>query len=211
MDTQEKKREYEELLAASKAMKRRMLQILAILGGVMLLMLAVVIGVHFAFAGEEENASPQIDFYAPYDGDIFSFDEYLALDRSTSYFDGYVYRSIEEENEKSFDGAVLFLRDFLEMMKRGDVKGYNAAFTVDPHQSDFSQQMIYEAAICYERQGTDAQDRLILYRLEYKLHRNDGSLRRDVGSDGMKPLWAVVRVTPDGVCSLDSLTGESPK
>ena len=206
MNTQENKEKYEALLAANKKMKRHLLLILAILGGAMLLLLAAVLIVHFAFSEKEESEPPKIIFSAPYDGDIFSFDEYLALNRSTSYFDGYVYRSIEKENEDGFDASVLFLRDFLETMKRGDVKGYNAAFTFDPHQPSFSQQMIYEASICYERQGTDADDRLILYRLEYKLYRNDGSLRQDVGSGGMKPLWALVRVTPDGECSIDSLT-----
>lgn len=208
MDSEQRER-YEALIAANRAMKKRMLLILAVLGAILVLMVAVLLILHFAF-GNGDGDAPRIEFYAPYEGDIFEFGEYLALDRSISYFDGYVYRSIEENDEESFDRAVLFLRDFIVIMTRGDVAAYNASFTEDPHAESFSQQMIYEAVICYESDGVDGGDRLILYRLEYKIHRNDGTLRRDVGSDGMRPQWALVRVKDNGAVSIESLGDTHP-
>ena len=205
MDSQEQKEKYEELMAASRRMKKRLLWILLGILGIFALMLSVLLILNFAFARESEPPL-EIDFFAPYEGDIFEFEEYLSLDRSIFYFDGAVYRSIEEDGEESFDRAVLFMRDFLKVMMRGDAEAYNAAFTENPRQEAFSQQMIYEAAICSESYSNDGGDKLIVYRLEYKIHRNDGTLRRDVGSDGMRPQWAIVRVTDDGRISIDSLT-----
>jgi hypothetical protein len=170
----------------------------------------VLLILYFVTLNRGESEPPKIDFFAPYGGDIFASEEYLALDRSVSYFDGAVYRSITDANEEEFDLAVLFLRDLLHIMTRGDHAAYNAAFTRPAGQAEFSQQMIYESVIAYEGSTTDGGDRLIVYRLEYKIHRNDGTLRRDVGSDGIKPQWAVVRVTDDGRISLDSLTLSRP-
>lgn len=210
MERRDQQKEYEALLAANRGLHRRMLVILAILGGIVVLMIAVLLSLHFALSGRDETPPPRIDFFKPYEGDIFEFEEYLALDRSITYFDGWVYRSIEEDNENDFDRAVILVRDLLRSMTRGDAAAYNAAFTVDPEQAPFSQQMIYESAICYEGYTTDDSDKLYVYRLEYKIHRNDGTLRRDVGSDGMLPQWAVVRETYDGRVSVDSLTTSRP-
>ena len=207
---QEQQNEYEALLSANRGLRRRLFWVLAVLGGIVLLMVAVLLTLHFTLSGNGDDTSPHIDFFDPYEGNIFEFEEYLGLDRSVTYFDGQVYRSIEEDNGESFDRAVLFLRDFLKTMTRGDVEAYNAAFTVSPRQKQFSQQMIYESVICYEGYTTDETDRLIVYRLEYKIHRNDGTLRRDVGSDGMIPQWAVVRVTDSGEISIDALTAVRP-
>ncbi len=207
MDSQNPKETYEALLAQNQRMKRRFLLMLAILGGVVLLMTAVLLLLHFAFSQTKEPEPPRIHFYAPYGGDIFESEEYLSLDRRVYYFDGAIYLEVKGEG---FDPAVLFLRDFLEIMTRGDTAAYNAAFTVDPHQTEFSQQMIYASEICYEGSVNDGGDKLYTYRLEYKIHRNDGTLRRDVGSDGMRPQWAVVRVRNDGGISIDSLTTERP-
>lgn len=207
---QEQQNEYETLLAANRGLRRRLFVVLAVLGGILLLMVAVLLVLHFALSGNGDDASPHIEFFAPYEGNIFEFEEYLGLDRSVTYFDGQVYRSIETDNEKDFDRAVLFLRDFLEIMTRGDASAYNAAFTFSPQQKPFSQQMIYESVICYEGYTTDETDKLIVYRLEYKIHRNDGTLRRDVGSDGMIPQWVVVRVTDGGDLSIDTLTAVRP-
>ena len=210
MESQDQQKKYEELLAASRKMKRRMLQVLAVLGGIVVLMVSVLLILYFVTLNRTEAEPPRIDFFAPYQGDIFEAEEYLSLDRSVSYFDGAVYRSLTDENEGEFDLAVLFLRDFIDIMTRGDHVAYNAAFTSPAGQAEFSQQMIYEAVIAYEERGVDGGDRLIVYRLEYKIHRNDGTLRSDVGSDGIKPQWAVVRATDDGRISLDSLTLSRP-
>lgn len=207
MDSQTQKEKYEELLSQNKKMKRRFLIILALLCAGVLLMFLTLVLLHFVLSGNADPDSPNIHFYAPYDGDIFISEEYLALDRRVFYYDGSIYLEIKDD---SFDPAVLFLKDFLEIMTRGDTAAYNASFTRNPGQKDFSQQMIYEAQICYEKSTVDGGDKLYTYRLEYRIHRNDGTLRDDVGSDGMRPQWALVRVRDDGRVTLDSLTTKRP-
>ena len=48
-------------------------------------------------------------------------------------------------------------------------------------------------------------DRMWTYELCYKLFENDGSLRRDVGSDAIVPLYVTLRVTPDGEIAIEDL------
>ena len=67
----------------------------------------------------------------------------------------------------------------------------------------FSQQMIYEAEIRFANEEKKSNgDRSVTYYLLYKLYENDGSLRRDVGSDAIIPMKVVLRTTPDGKISI---------
>ena len=63
--------------------------------------------------------------------------------------------------------------------------------------------MIYEAEIRFagEEDGKNGE-KIATYYLLYKLYENDGSLRRDVGSDAVVPMRIVLRTTATGEISI---------
>ena len=92
-----------------------------------------------------------------------------------------------------------------------DVEAYNACFNEIYYQThtpktSFSQQMIYDAKITYQNTKTDHNgDTLIAYSLAYKLWQNDGSVRRDVGSQAIVPLYVVLRVDSEGTIQIETM------
>ena len=117
---------------------------------------------------------------------------------------------INRENPDGYPETVIYLYDFLQIMMRGDVKAYNDCFNqayYKKHQpkTTFSQQMIYQAEIRFLEDAEYQGDRMWTYELRYKLFENDGSLRRDVGSDAIVPLYVTLRVTPDGEITIEDL------
>ena len=79
-----------------------------------------------------------------------------------------------------------------------DAKAQSIIYLKENQIPDFTQQMIYESHIYYY--STEAQkdgSKLVTYRLEYKIYQNNGTYRRDVGSDSPKPEYLVLWVSPD--------------
>ncbi|MBQ8310047.1 MAG: hypothetical protein IJX80_03430 [Clostridia bacterium] len=201
-----KKEEYEALVLQNKNNKKRFIKFLAAIGVALVLLFVIVVVVDISIRGEEEQEK-DIFFYSPYEGNILEYEPYLGLDRKIYYYDGRVILSIEQDNLHYFDYSVIFLCDFIQSMIDGDVEMYNSYFTVSPNQAAFSPQMIYGTLITYESTGNDGNgDQLITYKMEYRIHRNDGTLRRDVGSDALKPQYIILRITEEGQISIDSLS-----
>ena len=214
MDSFEKNEKYRQMIEQNKRLRKKMLWILSAVLGIIVLSIALVVIFYFVSLPPKTDEDPRekIEFYPPYTGDIFESEEYLAFDRNVYYFDGYVRRSVEEEYITRYDGTVQFLYRFLETMTHGDTEAYNACFTKNPNVSEFSQQMIYEAEIEYLSDTAEANgDRVYTYCLKYKIHRNDGTLRDDVGSDGVIPQYAVLRLKPDGRITIDMLYTEDQR
>ncbi len=198
--------EYEALSAHNQKMKKRFLVILFVALGVLVLLIAVTVVLKMIFPETALGTDLEIVFSDPYEGDIFQYEAYLATDRKIYYHDGMIIRSVEEDRLEEFDTCVLFLCEFVKTMESGDVAAYNSSFTVDPQQAEFSQQMIYETVIFYQQSAKQSNgDVLYTYTLEYKLLRNDGSLRRDVGSRSVRPLFVTLRLHADGSVTIDQL------
>lgn len=208
---------YRALSGNNRKMMRQMLLIsLAFFGVLLLLAGGILLAGKLLSKNSGEAGSDSIRFYPPYNGDIFADAEYLALDRSISFCadpDGYGETvSITDENIEEFNAEVRFLRDWIRILTEGDADRYNACFTeayfqTHERQKSFSPQMIWQTVIRYQSVSSDERtgERLVTYRLSYCIHRNDGTLRRDVGSDGSRPQYAVLRIAPDGSIGIDDL------
>lgn len=209
MNTQESEQNarYAELLDQNARMKKRFLKILAIVGVSLAALLLIVVGINILIAENAKKSNEEIFFYPPYEGNIFENERYMELDRKVYYFDGSMTKSIEEDQLHHFPISVLFLCDFINTMIYGDAAAYNACFTTNPGQADFSQQMIYDILISYESStGDTSGNSLIKYKLEYRIYRNDGTLRNDVAADRIKPQYVTLRLTSRGDISIDSLS-----
>ncbi len=211
------KEKYDQLKTRSKKAKKRLLIALIVILGVIALMIAAV-------AVLEKRVSDQpIDeptynyvFYSPYDGDILQNEDYIGLDRELDYCDdpsglGRTV-SVNEENRLSFDASVLFFCDYLDTLVYGNATAYNrlfheSYFAKHERVSEFNPQMIYDPLLVFVNEEKDEMDRLVTYQLTYKIYRNDGSFRRDVGSDAARPQNITLRVSANGNISIvDILT-----
>lgn len=197
----------------NKKMRKKLLIAIAATVGVVALLIATLLITKACQKEEEAFSLPESYFYPTYPGDIFEYADYMdkrpdvilycedpdGLGRTTS---------IDAGREDEFSPEVLYLRDFLEIMMHADVDAYNACFNeiyYKKHQKQaaFSQQMIYEAEIRFASEETAANgEKTATYYLFYKLYQNDGSLRRDVGSDAVVPMRVVLRTTPEGQISI---------
>lgn len=199
-----------ENIAKQNQKMRKKLLILLI---VTVCLVAVLVAVLFIVKAkqEKENDFSLSDsyFYPTYQGDIFEYEDYLQKRPDVIlYCEDIDGRGRSTDNLDDFPPEALYLRDFLEMMMHADVDAYNNCFNEiyyknHQRQTAFSQQMIYEAEIRFasEEKAADGE-RTVTYYLCYKLYENDGSLRRDVGSDAVIPMKVVLRVTPTGEISI---------
>ena len=203
----------QKIAEQNKKMRKRLLIVTAIVVGVIALLIAVILIVDAMKKGNEEIVLPNSYFYPTHQGDIFEYEEYLEkrpdiiMYSSDPNGDGHI-TSIDAEKEETFAPEVIFLRDFLLIMMHADIDAYNGCFNEvyyknHKQQTAFSQQMIYDAEIRYGGEETVTNGtKTVTYYLLYKLYENDGSLRRDVGSDAIVPMRVVLRVTQQGDISI---------
>lgn len=101
-----------------------------------------------------------------------------------------------------FDIKVRFLEIYLKSVISADHETYRSLFADSYLQShtlpDFTQQMLYNMCIYYC--GTESAEdgfQRVTYRLDYMIRKNNGTFRRDVGSDAIRPEYVVLLVSPD--------------
>lgn len=206
----EKNTNEEELLRMrehSRKMRRSVIIVVACVLGVMAVLFGVVVLVEALSRGKSNVPDGDFEFYPVYEGDIMENAEYLGLNRQVDYCadpSGYgLTMSITDENREEFEDSVLFLHDYIQTIIKGDAAAYNKLFN-DKYFEDnepkgaFSQQMLHEIDIRFMSESKEGEEQLITYRLEYQIHRNDGTFRRDVDSDASRPQDITVRVGVDG-------------
>lgn len=197
----------------NKKMRKKLIVALIITVAVVVVLVSVLLIVKACEENEKPFELPSGYFYPPYIGDIFEYEDYLDKRPDVILYcedpDGLGHTTeINDDPNKSFAPEVLYLRDFLEIMMHADVDAYNNCFNEiyykkHEKQASFSQQMIYEAEIRFATEETAANgEKTSTYYLFYKLYQNDGSLRRDVGSDAVVPMRIVLRTTATGEISI---------
>ena len=147
------------------------------------------------FHGDEQP--PQnIEFY-PIDEDlnILIDPEYLEYDHRVFYYDadsGATY-SVEEEDLATLDPAIRFFYDYFQAVILGDEEAYADCFVSDYDgelPESFTMQMVYDIYVQpYFSEETGENT----YRVEYKIHKNNGTFRNDMGSDVSRALLFVLR------------------
>lgn len=206
---------YEELAKQSKIMKKKILMGLGIAVAAVIVLFLIVTLVDFLIKRSNSRV-PEGDytFYPTYEGDIFENPQYMSLDRQIYYCenpagDG-IKQAVNEENLTDFDLNVTFLYLYLQSINYGDAEMYNAYFNENYYkenqpQAEFSPQMIYNTEICYQATENDGADKLVTYSLSYMIYRNDGSFRRDIGSNAARPQLITLRVSEAGNISIEKL------
>ncbi len=186
--------------------KKRVVVLLMSLFSVAVLLLVLLPVLLFMLTSDDEPTMPPIRFADPsLSADIESDEDYMSLDRAIYYrtIDGYEIRTeIPEDAYSSQPVAVQLLIAWLDAARRGDADAYNACFSREyieksGEQADFTMQKIYNITITYRGRVTDTTvsdgyAETYLYSLAYCIKDNNGSLRKDMGSDVSREQYITV-------------------
>lgn len=197
------------------ASKRKILILLLAVAAVLILLPTVL---WLVLKPKDKNDEPKIPSYTfcdPYEGDILQAEEYLALPRVISYCEspsGFgMTVPITEENIDTFSVEVRFLADWLQAAIKGDADTCNAGLSEEYRKVNgwfkpFAQQMIYEPVIYANSKPTEKNGETVsVFRLEYKIHRNNGQFRNDIGSDMIRPQYVTLVTDREGNVRINAL------
>ena len=194
--------------------RKKLIMVLAGIVLALVLLLGTVLLLDTLNAGNHAVQLPEIEFEPTYQGNIFEYDRYLALNPEVIMYaidaSGNISFSIDKNNEE-LDSTVWFLRDFIRSMTVGSADLYNSFFNdtyfqTHERQAPFSPQMIYQAEIRFISTTKDANgDMIYEYQLRYRILQNDGSLRKDVGSDAIVPQVLTLRAKADGSIAIEGM------
>ena len=171
-----------------------------------LLIFAAILPLLFLGDGDPQT-SQRFDFADPaLSADPMSDADYMELDRTVYYrtLSGYeITVSISESDLSSVDAELFLLWQLVHAAMAGDADAYNACFSSEYIQSsgktqDFTKQKLYDITVTLyegaEQKIPDGYASVRSYGLAYKIKDNNGSLRKDMGSDAIKEqLFFVVK------------------
>ena len=197
----------EQILEESqKKQKKNTKKILCILGGIFLAFLSALLLLTLLLPKEEQEER-EIRFYPITDENIFENSQYVSKNRTVYYCDdssGYEHTTpITEENRTEYDAEALFAEMYLNTVILGDEIALremcSQSYLEKNSIPDFTQQMLYDLNIhSYRTEHLDDGSKLVTYKLMYKIMQNNGTYRKDVGSDGARPEYLVLHVSKDG-------------
>ena len=161
-------------------------------------------------AGNEYEGNDFTIIFYPidYEYDIMKDKEYLGLDRKIYYYadKSQLGSMIELDNsnrDKQATGVVL-LCDMVESIIMGDADAYNACFSdyyfehkgVEPDPG-FTMTQLYDIKITNFGQQKITDKKLGTYTeyhfvLQYSIHKNNGTFRTDIGSDGNAATYIII-------------------
>ena len=151
-------------------------------------------------------------FYEPYDGDIMAYDVYLKLDREIGYYDNMKgYGMLDVVTPAHENANLRLIYRYLQSIIAGNAEEYNSLFHQDyfkthSAQSEFAQQMLYDMRIyLYSSEEVGNSETLYSYCLDYRIYKNNGEFRRDIGSDMIRSVFLVLREDAAGNVSIENL------
>lgn len=185
-----------------KKNKRRIITVL-IITGVILLALTIIIAIL-----EMSEDSFEVETWGSVDPslledtkdedfDIMEYEEYLGLNRLIMYQDGNITTSIDDKTVLKYDEGLVLMYDLLGYIIAGDHEGYNSLVHPKEDKKDkFTQQQLYDIRIIRhsrtEMQGESGRYMEYVYKLEYKIHENNGSFRNDIEPDASRAQYFVI-------------------
>ena len=155
---------------------------------------------HFAAEREPDRRTSSFFFHtADFDEDIFQDENYLMQNRFITYGGRHIGAERIFDRER-FSREAAFLAQLLEYAINGDAKSYYAPFTRELLSrtsefivvEDFTMQRLYNIEIELiskrEEMSGGRAIRFSEYKVSYKIMRNNGTFRNDMGSDMVYPL-----------------------
>lgn len=181
--------------------------------------------------GEEQEevttARPNtVIYYDPdYDYDIMKDQEYLELDRYIYYMDARTNETIIllDHEISGYGEGMITLKAMLDAIIAGDHETYNSLFSENyfavegrEPEEDFTMQQVYDILITRVN-VTDIVDEKLgkytqyEYTVEYKIHKNNGTFRTDLGHDDSRKQYFVMSNSTGNKVLIDQILGYNYK
>ncbi len=197
----------QELKQNAKKMRKK---ILITVGAILLGMFAILLLIYYVFLPPEETPEPNYYFYPVTGENIFETGEYFDSDMIITYSSDPNGMGLITEVTEESDSKVRFLSLVIKSVIMGDNPTYRSFFS-DAYLAantlpQFTQQMLY--SICIYNEGTQVQQDgtvLYLYRLDYMIRKNNGTYRRDVGSDMIRPQYVLLSVNANNEIKIENI------
>ena len=131
--------------------------------------------------------------------DIMEYDEYLNLNRTIMFYekDSGVSYSADSSNCSGLGADVELVCKMIDAIVAGDDQIYNSLVNdKSKHRDSFTQQQIYDVLVSRESVeqinsgGMSYTEYVVI--VEYKIHENNGTFRRDIESDVSRPQYFVI-------------------
>ena len=158
-----------------------------------ILILLIIAALVLWIVSQNTKATPEYDydFYEPnYELDLNDYPEYLEKNRVIQYTDETRQQlEITDENYRDFGEVGKFFHKYFKAIKEGDCDTYNSLFEKKllrkrGKQEEFTEQMIYDIDLRFmSKTELDDNTDAVQYTLKYRIYRNDGTFRDDIGSD----------------------------
>ena len=132
------------------------------------------------------------------DFDILEYEEYLKYDRTIQYFyTAGVQVSVNDKTLSSYDASFRLIYELIGTLIAGDSDAYNELVHEDVgHFDSFTQQQVYDVVITKYSESTKQSETgsysEYVYVVEYKIHENNGTYRKDIESDANRPQYFVI-------------------
>lgn len=153
------------------------------------------------------------DFYpADYYTDIMIDPVYLETDRTLTWCENGITEKLIDNNYHKYKEAGDLVYRYYQSLIKGDAKAYNALFSEkykkeNGVQDDFPMQRVYDMKVTVlERSEDNIGAENLTIKMEYKIQRNDGTVRNDMLSDMCVPIDIRVTVPAGGSARIESIT-----
>lgn len=168
---------------------------------------------------EAEELVIEYPFYpADFDLNIYEDEEYQVLMRGRflHYCNSYtnVTVSITKDTASQYGTELAFLTDYIYAIIEGDHEAYNACFSEQYYASgkskkeDFTMQQLHHIVLTKLSQEEVSENgknyTKFLYSVEYQIHKNNGTFRKDIG-DGTRAQYMEI-TNREGAWRIDSIT-----
>ena len=136
---------------------------------------------------------------------------YTELDRALTWSENGLTEKLLDNDYMKYKEAGELVHRYFRSLINGDADSYNALFTEEYKkqngtQPNFTMQRVYDMkAIVLERSEDNIGAEHLIITLEYKIQRNDGTLRNDVLSDECVPIDVKVIIPAGGSAQIQSV------
>ena len=193
--------------------KRKVIKIFIIIA----VILAILTGILFAVKLIWENQNKIVldyEFYVPAeDEDYFGDPEYLKKDRTLHYTDSMGQCWYIDENSSCDEIGAGFFSLYFLALEQGDADTLNSLYKEELAVfTDFTPQRVYQKQVVYlYDERIDDNTFSITYSLDYNIMKNDGSFRRDIGSDMSRTQYITMYYNTDGESWIENVKSEYRK
>lgn len=168
-----------------------------------------------SFVYNEETDIVSRHFNSPdYEADIFEDEDYLGVTSWINYTRGSVTIGLYDEDYEAYDKNLVLFDKYFDALKTGDLDTFLSLHSDRYFENNWkwltlAPQRIYDIYVEYifDADVNDPEYGQVtkhVYKVSYKIMKNDGTFRNDVGSDASKPVYLEIVEESNGNVFFDA-------